>query len=101
MFSFNEKDSNYRQLEHNQIIIVFISSGGFLNNASIMHNIKPIAVQYNAVLNQFISIENSIQIIPFITNYTYPGWNIFERVNTNYRNKLIEGIKNYGQTFTR
>jgi len=30
---------------------------------------------FNAELNQFISIEDQLPVIPFLTCYSLPGWN--------------------------
>lgn len=93
MFSLDKKSINYRKPEDKQILIIFVAAGGFASDANLMHNIKPVAVQYHLESDQFLSIDNSEIIIPFISSYIYPGWNIFELTDIDYKNNFINAIK--------
>ena len=98
MFSFNPDEKKFRKLKDKEIIVVFISAGGFASDTNLMHNIKPVAVQYHLESDQFLAIENSMPVIPFINTYIYPGWNIFNLSSDNYRNNFINAIKANIQT---
>lgn len=99
MFNLIATEPNYRKPKDKEIIIVFVSAGGFIGVQNIINKLKPVLVQYDLQNDQFIAIENSLPVIPFLTTYNLPGWQIFN--NTFYRDKIIESIKRYGQTFTR
>ena len=99
-FSLNPDETNYRQLNDKEIILIFIQDSAFVaNEINIINRLKPILVQYSEALNQFISIENSLPIIPFINAYVHPGWNVFDLLNINYRENYLNCIKQYGNEF--
>jgi len=97
VYSFDRAEKNFRELKDKEIVLILVQSGSFVaNNSNIVNNLKPVFVVYNAELNGFFSIDNHLPIIPFLSSYSLPGWELFN-LNINYRHNLIEGFRNFGK----
>lgn len=101
MFSLDQLEENFRKPNDKEIIIIFVNVGGFVGVNNIINKLKPILVKYDAGNHQFIQIENSVPVLPYSSNYSLPGWGIFNIFDRDSKTNLIESIKGYGNTFSR